>query len=406
MEAATTIGRSWWWNLLVLGSLRPREDSLYVLPRGNSSWDFTFSVETIPMAAPALVAAEPRLWALPRHWLTGLQYRPDVGLLANNIVSEPCANCLSYQSNLAVFTPPLPGGLHAMDVVRASLDRWLAGQQGYGMGMMDGPPVLWISAWDVIFTTGDKRLLHRWLPALERLASEWKQRDVDNNGLYESSLSGNRGDWRGPCNAWDCVNFGHEDAYSLSLGYRGLRCLADLERLAGRTAQAKVYDRDADRIRAAYVPTFLNPKTGILAGWKSRDGQLHDYWFTMVNGMAISLGLVPDDVANKIMDRIMAKMREVGYTRFDLGLPWQFGSHSQERLPARARQYPRAAPSRKTAAMVSRTSSTARLKPNRISSFRPSTSWAGERRPTRSSGPSWPSMPPMASRTASVMAAK
>ena len=248
-----------------------------------------------------------------------------LAVLANNIVSEPCASCLSL--------PERRGGLHTAAAGRGSCGgcgpahRWMlagAGADGYGMSCMDGPPVLWISAWDVVLTTGDKKLLNRWLPALERLAVGWKSRDVDNNGLYEAVKSGNSGDYGGWGNADDCVNFGHEDAYSLALGYRGLRCLADLERLAGRTVQAKVYDHDADRIRAAYVPTFLNPKTGVLAGWKSRDGKLHDYWFTdMVNGQAIALGLVSDDLANKIMDRIMAKMREVGYTRFDLGLPVQ-----------------------------------------------------------------------------------
>ncbi len=321
-----------YWDLFLSGPPGQGKDRLYTWLPGRSSWRFTFSVEKAPLAAPELVANEPRLRALSRHWLNGFQYRPDIGALANNIISDPCANCLSYQSNVAVFTPPLPGGLHVMDLVRVSLDRWLAGTKGYGNDgtMMDGPPVLWISAWDVIFTTGDKALLKRWLPALENLAAQWKERDADNNGLYEARQSGNRGQWEGPCNAWDCINFGHEDAYSLALGYRGLRCLADLERLAGRIGQAKVYDRDADRIQKAYVPTFLNPKTGILAGWKSRDGEIHDHWFTApVNGLAIAYGLVPDKLANQIMDRMMAKMREVGYTRCDLGLPWQLAPVSR-----------------------------------------------------------------------------
>jgi hypothetical protein len=315
--AASLMGQA---SVSVVGPAQRRPDRLYFLPEGTSRWEVNFTVATPAMALPEWVAAEPRLWALSRHWLNGFQYRPDLGLLSNNIVSTPCANCLSYQSNMAVFTPPLPGGIRAMDVVRASLDRWLAGTQGYGMGMMDGPPVLWISAWDVILATGDQALLARWRPALERLAAEWKKHDGDGNGLFEAPQSGNRGQWQGACNAWDCINFGHEDAYSLALGYRGLRSLADLERLAGRIEQAQIYDRDADRIRAAYGPTFLNPQTGILAGWKSRDGELHDYWFTVpVNGLAIAYDLVPDGLANQIM----AKMREVGYARFDLGLPWQ-----------------------------------------------------------------------------------
>jgi hypothetical protein len=56
-----------------------------------------------------------------------------------------------------------------------------------------------------------------------------------------------------------------------------------------------------------------------LAGWRSADGQLHDYYFLWVNGIAIHYGLVPKDKANGIMDRMLAKMKEVGYSRFDLG---------------------------------------------------------------------------------------
>ena len=58
-----------------------------------------------------------------------------------------------------------------------------------------------------------------------------------------------------------------------------------------------------------------------MAGWKSEDGKLHDYYFTFVNGVAITYGLIPRDKANLIMDRMLAKMKEVGYTHFDYGLP-------------------------------------------------------------------------------------
>jgi hypothetical protein len=72
---------------------------------------------------------------------------------------------------------------------------------------------------------------------------------------------------------------------------------------------------------AAYFKTFYDPATGVLAGWRSADGQLHDYFFPWVSGIAICYGLVPTKEANAIMDRLLAKMKEVGYTRFDLGLP-------------------------------------------------------------------------------------
>jgi hypothetical protein len=81
------------------------------------------------------------------------------------------------------------------------------------------------------------------------------------------------------------------------------------------------YRAAADKLQAVYFKTFYDPATGVLAGWRSADGQLHDYYFLWVNGIAIHYGLVPKDKANDIMDRLLAKMKEAGYTRFDLGLP-------------------------------------------------------------------------------------
>ena len=97
-----------------------------------------------------------------------------------------------------------------------------------------------------------------------------------------------------------------------------------MEALAGRLDKpddAARFHAAADKLRAAYYKTFYNPATGVLAGWKSADGQLHDYYFLFVNGIAIHYGLVPEDKANAVMDKLLAKMKAVGYNRFDLGLP-------------------------------------------------------------------------------------
>jgi hypothetical protein len=37
--------------------------------------------------------------------------------------------------------------------------------------------------------------------------------------------------------------------------------------------------------------------------------------------VAITYGLIPPDKANAIMDRLLAKMKESGYTKFEYGLP-------------------------------------------------------------------------------------
>ena len=96
---------------------------------------------------------------------------------------------------------------------------------------------------------------------------------------------------------------------------------AELARKLNHAEDARFFSEKAAKLRAAYAPTLLNPATGVLAGWKSADGQLHDYWFTYVQGMAITFGLLDDPTANRVMDRLLAKMQEVGFTNFSIGLP-------------------------------------------------------------------------------------
>jgi hypothetical protein len=124
-----------------------------------------------------------------------------------------------------------------------------------------------------------------------------------------------------PANWWDAIGFGHKDAYSNALAYRALLDLAGMAEQLGGTAQAAGYRRRAARLKAAYVPAFFNTATGVLAGWRSADGRLHDYYFTFIQGLAISLGLVEEKQAHRILDRLLEKLREVGYTRFQFGLP-------------------------------------------------------------------------------------
>jgi hypothetical protein len=124
-----------------------------------------------------------------------------------------------------------------------------------------------------------------------------------------------------PANWWDTIGFGHEDAYANALAYRALILMSEVAGKLRHPADSALFHERAELLRAAYVPTFLNPQTGILAGWKSADGKLHDYWFTFVNGLAISQGLVEEKQANAIMDRLLQKMEQVGFTNFTLGLP-------------------------------------------------------------------------------------
>ena len=277
-----------------------------------------------------------------RNWLNILQLNPGLRALANHAASDTAALCYYEYADVARHTPPLADGLSALLLVRQSLDRVLAGNPAYGMtgyrlfdkgnatnypaASLDTYPSLLIAAGEYVGGSGDDDWLKHNYVGLERWAQKLLATDRDGNGLFEYHLSGNSGSWPDkdrtqPSNWWDTIGFGHEDAYANALAYRALRGTAELADRLGKDADAVRYRAAAKKLHDAYFKTFYNPATGVLAGWRSADGQLHDYYFLFVNGIAIHYGLVEKDRANGIMDRLMAKLKAVGYKRFDLGLP-------------------------------------------------------------------------------------
>ncbi|MCU0982241.1 MAG: hypothetical protein MUF25_24055, partial [Pirellulaceae bacterium] len=122
--------------------------------------------------------------------------------------------------------------------------------------------------------------------------------------------------------------------YCNALIYRAWRCLADLEKKLGRNEPEARYTQLADKLKAAYAPTLLNPATGWLAWWKSADGELHDYAAPTVNGLAIEYGLVEPVQGRAILAKLRQKMADVGFTRFDLGvLESSLGLYGWARVP-------------------------------------------------------------------------
>ncbi len=285
---------------------------------------------------------DPRFNGFRRNWLNILQVNPRLGVLGNNSASDTCASCVMEYADIALHTPKLADSLSALDLIRQLLDRYIAGVPGYGFpgwSAFDGPaspsknpifldayPNLLIGAADYVLGSGDNAWLKKNYSALRGWTEALLATDRDGNGLFEYELSGNSGSWPPgvpfrPSNWWDTVGFGHEDAYANALAYRALRGMEKLARSLGQSDDAVRYRKAADRLRGVYVKTYFDPATGVLAGWKSADGKLHDYYFLFVNGIAIHYGLVPKDQANAIMDKLLAKMKDVGYARFDLGLP-------------------------------------------------------------------------------------
>jgi hypothetical protein len=276
-------------------------------------------------------------------------------MLANNASSDPVPFTVYMCAMVAEVAPPLAPGLTALDLVRMTVDRYLAGAKGYGLvgyavQPVDADLIPWKAPWNSLDTypsllqaactyalsAHDLAWGRANFDKLAGWAREMMAADRNGDGLIEHPHSGNSGDRatpdKRPSNWWDTINFGHDDAYSNALAYKACLQFSDLAKALGRAEESRLYADKAARLKRAYKNALLNPATGLLAGWRSLDGKLHDYAFTFVNGIAVCYGLLEKDDANAVMDRLLAKMKEVGFTNFRLGLPGNL-------LPVRKEDY-------------------------------------------------------------------
>jgi len=339
ITASATPGLSLGYELVPYPAPRQKEKFLRVTFPGGSratpQVEYTLDVVAIHPDIPQL-ASDPRFDGFRRNFLNIFQLSPRFRTLANNTASDICAITVWEYGEVALRTPPLAPGLTALDLLRQTLDRYLGGLKGCGMkgynggtpdetgyDFLDAYPSLVIAGADYVLGSQDKAWLHKNYAGLQAWAGKMLAFDSDGDGLLEYPQTRQSGPWprNHPANWWDTIWFTHKDAYSNALAYRACLDMARVAQLAGKPEDARYYASRAEKLRSVYATTFYNPATGVLAGWKDPQGKLHDYYFTFVNGMAITYGLVAPPQANQIMDRMLAKMREVGYERFDLGLP-------------------------------------------------------------------------------------
>lgn len=314
-----------------------RDDVTITFPAATAAvprMEYRLEVTAIYPDVPG-IADDHRFDSFRRNWLDVLQLNPGHRQLANNSGSTSCAFCYYEYGDIALQTPPLADGLTALDLVRQTLDAIFKGAGAYGLPApgnfpvesSDTLPSLIIAADDCVRGGNSDQWLALNYARIKGWADKMLATDTNGNGLVKYVLTGNSGTWPPgfpkvrPANWWDTIGFGHEDAYGNALAYRALGCMAHLAGRLGESGDVARYRAAAGKLRAAYFKTFYDPATGVIGGWRSADGQLHDYYFLWVNGIAIHYGLVPRNKARDIMDKLMAKMRDVGYTNFQMGLP-------------------------------------------------------------------------------------
>ncbi len=311
----------------------------------KKSIEYSFEIDAIHPDLEKIVG-DPRFDGYRRSYINTFQVNPNIKMLANNSSSDSCGFVQYGYSEVALQTPNLVDNLKAIDLVGITIDTYLSGIKGYGMkgyksdalgdtentnwgnqsSSLDTYPSLLMAGCNYYLGSGNKRWLKKNYKGLVSWANEIIERDCDDDGIIEYGFSGNSGSWSGdhlmrPANWWDTIGFGHKDAYSNAIAYRAMKKFAKISKEFGEVKKAKQYNDFAEKLKSNYYDTFINPETGVLAGWKSEDGELHDYYFTFVNGIAIAYNLVSIEQGNKIMNSILAKIDEVGFDNFELGLP-------------------------------------------------------------------------------------
>ena len=313
----------------------------------------SYTIHLAPVRLPTPKGIQDEgLWRMARRgWFNMLQVSArwgdqqdagkgsPAGVWANNVLSDPVSGLLDFLGDHALLLSQLAPDVPATGLVRHTVDWWLdhrSDQDGnitlYGpvrkQIALDANAAPLIAAWDYVEATGDHDWLSRRIERLERTADLLARCNKDADGLVESQSG---------LQSYDVVQLGHKDARCNALVYRAWRSMADLEAKLGRAAQRGRYTQLADRLKADFFPTFYNTATGWLAWWKTADGKLHDYASPWLNGLAIEYGLVEPAQGREILARLWKKIDEVGFKRFDLGLPVTL-------VPIRAADYARNLP--------------------------------------------------------------
>jgi hypothetical protein len=314
------------------------------LPVPRSGETITLTLEPFRLPAPESLKEKSPWPAARRGWFNVLQpsaewgdqgnrYSAPAGILSNNVLSDPVSCLVHVMGDHVLLTPPFSKDLHLADSLRRTLDWWfdhrtrptgeVVAYWDY-VDMLDANASPLIAAWDYVEVAGDRVWLAKRIDRLELIADYLVHRDVDDDGLVESTHSGNYGTLKDPMradSAYDTINAGHKNAYCNALTYRAFKCMADLEGQLHRSQRQAEYAKRAERLKAVYVKTFENPATGWLAWWRSQDGELHDLSSPMITSVAICNGLVEPVRGREMLNRLWTKIEAVGFHRFDLGVP-------------------------------------------------------------------------------------
>ena len=318
-------------------SNRPQQTAMLSLPGATFEHKrvvYTLDVTAIYPEVPG-IAATPRFDAFRRNWLDALQLNPSLQALANNTASDSCAFCYYEFADIAALTPPLADGLTALDVVRQTLDRMLAGGFAYGLpAVPDHPaatsdtyPSMLIAAADCVREGKSDAWLHANYEGMKGWAESMLATDTDGNGLIKYIVSGNSGTWPDgdpkfrPSNWWDTIGFGYEDAYANALAYRSLGDMAMMAERVGKPADAARYRAAAVKLRDCVLQDLLRSRYRRPCRLAQRRRATARLLLPVRERHRDPLRAGAEAASQRHHGQADGQDEEVGYDKFNMGLP-------------------------------------------------------------------------------------
>lgn len=307
---------------IVLGAPPPADGPL-VVARKPLRAVIELAVANLQPAARGKAAKTPP--AIRKHWASLFSnFRAEFAGFSNHAASTNCHVNQHGCIDVAAFTARPEKGPCPLDLARFTVERALLDGSGYGYFRnlyLDADPILLSAAGRIHQAAPDQAWLAQVRPGLIETA----QRLLGTIGREELAicrdLSGNSGSHRWSSNAMDQVGFGHMDAYVNAWTYRALKNGAALLRATGDAGLADRCRDAASAMRAPFARLLVNPATGWVAGWRSRDGRLHDAAYVWVNGVACAFGVLDKPVARRALAGLEARRMKMGLTETPFGLP-------------------------------------------------------------------------------------
>lgn len=299
-------------------------DECQVVPAGTHRATFKLAVTNLEPNSDEGSAKPGR--GVARHWPTVFScFRPEYRGFSNHSASVNCHLSQGPPIEIVAHTRKPDIGPDPIDLAHFTLEKALLDGGGYGYFRnlyLDSDPVLLSAAGRVHQAQPDIPWLRKIEPGLVETVKRMMNLVGSEGLLLCKDLSGNSGSFRWSSNSLDVVGFGHIDGYVNAWAYRAFRnAAALLDELPSRHGLAQRCRDAAQRLRKSYFKALVNPETGWVAGWRSRDGELHDYAFTWVNGVALAFGLLDSEAARKALDGLESLRDKVGLGSARMGIP-------------------------------------------------------------------------------------